>query len=101
MTWSTVAEDLIVHNEAYVDSGVIARQLGLLPPVGSAAEARLTGLANLRTRVMTSMHTAEPERIADGVWLVRGGFPVKAMNVYLIEDGDGVTVFDRRDRLDE
>lgn len=35
-----------------------------------------------------------PERIADGVWLVRGGFPAKIMNVYLIEDGGGVTVFD-------
>jgi hydroxyacylglutathione hydrolase len=35
-----------------------------------------------------------PERIADGVWLVRGGFPSKIMNVYLIEDAGGVTVFD-------
>jgi glyoxylase-like metal-dependent hydrolase (beta-lactamase superfamily II) len=32
--------------------------------------------------------------VADGVWVVRGGFPVKIMNVYLIRDGDGVTVFD-------
>jgi hydroxyacylglutathione hydrolase len=35
-----------------------------------------------------------PQRIADGVWLVRGGFPSKIMNVYLIEDEGGVTVFD-------
>jgi len=35
-----------------------------------------------------------PKRIADGVWLVRGGFPTKIMNVYLIEDGGGVTLFD-------
>jgi glyoxylase-like metal-dependent hydrolase (beta-lactamase superfamily II) len=36
-----------------------------------------------------------PERIADGVWLIRGG-PLRTMNVYLIEEpaGDGVTVFD-------
>jgi glyoxylase-like metal-dependent hydrolase (beta-lactamase superfamily II) len=34
------------------------------------------------------------ERIAEGVWLVRGGVPSKLMNVYLIEDGAGVTVFD-------
>jgi glyoxylase-like metal-dependent hydrolase (beta-lactamase superfamily II) len=34
------------------------------------------------------------ERIADGVWLVRGGAPAKIMNVYLIEDAGGVTVFD-------
>ena len=36
-----------------------------------------------------------PERVAEGVWLVRGGFPLKTMNVYLIEDdGGGVTMFD-------
>ena len=35
-----------------------------------------------------------PERIADGVWLVRGGFPAKIMNVYLIEGDGGVTAFD-------
>jgi glyoxylase-like metal-dependent hydrolase (beta-lactamase superfamily II) len=35
-----------------------------------------------------------PQRIADGVWLVRGGFPAKLMNVYLIEDEGRVTVFD-------
>jgi hydroxyacylglutathione hydrolase len=35
-----------------------------------------------------------PKRIAAGVWLVRGGFPAKIMNVYLIEDTGGVTVFD-------
>jgi hydroxyacylglutathione hydrolase len=35
-----------------------------------------------------------PERIADGVWLLRGGFPAKIMNVYLIKDGGGVTLFD-------
>ncbi|HWC85307.1 MAG TPA: MBL fold metallo-hydrolase [Solirubrobacteraceae bacterium] len=34
------------------------------------------------------------ERIADGVWLVRGGFPAKIMNVYLLEEAGGVTVFD-------
>ena len=35
--------------------------------------------------------TIEP--IADGVWLVRGGLP-RVMNVYLLEDEDGVTLFD-------
>jgi glyoxylase-like metal-dependent hydrolase (beta-lactamase superfamily II) len=34
-----------------------------------------------------------PEPIADGVWVVRGGFP-KTMNVYLVRDGDGVLAFD-------
>ncbi|MGH2877810.1 MAG: MBL fold metallo-hydrolase [Solirubrobacteraceae bacterium] len=90
----TVEDDLIVHNDAYVDSGDIARQLGLLPPAGSAAEVRLARLANLRTRAASLMRGVEAEPIADGVWVVRGGFPIKAMNVYLIADGDGVTVFD-------
>lgn len=90
----TVEEGLIVHNDAYMDTGDVARQLGLLPPVGSPAEARLTRLANLRTRALMAIHGVEADRIADGVWIVRGGFPIKIMNVYLIEDGDGVTVFD-------
>lgn len=33
------------------------------------------------------------ERVADGVWLLRGGVP-RRMNVYFIEDDGGVTVFD-------
>jgi steroid delta-isomerase-like uncharacterized protein len=90
----TVEDGLIRHNDAYIDSGDIARQLGLLPPAGSPTEARLTRLANFLTRVSTMIHGADSERIAEGVWIVRGGFPVKTMNVYLIEDGKGVTVFD-------
>ena len=89
-----VADGLIQHNDAYIDSGEIARQLGLLPPAGSAAEERLTKLANTRTRFMSYVRGAEPERIADGVWVLRGGFPIKLMNVYLIADGGQVTVFD-------
>jgi glyoxylase-like metal-dependent hydrolase (beta-lactamase superfamily II) len=35
------------------------------------------------------------ERAADRVWLMRGGFPHRTMNVYFVEeDGGGVTVFD-------
>ena len=34
------------------------------------------------------------ERVADGVWLLRGGLFRKIMNVYLIEHGGKVTVFD-------
>jgi glyoxylase-like metal-dependent hydrolase (beta-lactamase superfamily II)/predicted ester cyclase len=37
---------------------------------------------------------AYSDTIAEGVWLVRGGFPVKFMNVYLLRDGDGVMLFD-------
>jgi glyoxylase-like metal-dependent hydrolase (beta-lactamase superfamily II)/predicted ester cyclase len=91
----TVEGDKITHNDAYVDTGSIARQIGALPPAGSPAEARLTKLTNGRTRMTARLRGhSEAERIADGVWIVRGGFPLKEMNVYLIEDGDGVTVFD-------
>lgn len=38
--------------------------------------------------------TAKPERVADGVWRIKGGAPVKFINVFLIEDGEGVTVYD-------
>jgi glyoxylase-like metal-dependent hydrolase (beta-lactamase superfamily II)/predicted ester cyclase len=90
----TVADELIAHNDAYVDSGDIARQLGLLPPAGSLAERRLTRLANAGTRIRSRIHGAEAQPIADGVWVLRGGFPLKTMNVYLIEDDGGVTAFD-------
>jgi hydroxyacylglutathione hydrolase len=36
----------------------------------------------------------KPERVAEGVWRLRGGVPVKMVNVFLIEDGAGVTLFD-------
>jgi hydroxyacylglutathione hydrolase len=90
----SVQDGLIIHNDAYIDTGDLARQLGLLPAAGSAAEARLARLANLRTRAATAIHGLRTEQIAPGVRVARGGFPLKAMNVYLIEDGDGVTVFD-------
>ncbi|MGH2882943.1 MAG: MBL fold metallo-hydrolase [Solirubrobacteraceae bacterium] len=86
-------EDKIEHLDAYLDSGDVVRRLGLLPPAGSRAEANLTKLANARTRARAWIQGSEPERIAEGVWLVRGGIP-KTMNVYLIEDEGGVTVFD-------
>jgi glyoxylase-like metal-dependent hydrolase (beta-lactamase superfamily II)/predicted ester cyclase len=90
----TVADDKIQHNDAFLDGSDLARQLGVLPPAGSKADMRLTKLANLRTKLRNRVHGAEPERIADGVWLVRGGFPAKTMNVYLIEDEGGLTMFD-------
>jgi hydroxyacylglutathione hydrolase len=46
-----------------------------------------------RPRLARLMATG-PEPIADGVWVVRGGFPSKTMNVYLVRDGDGVLLFD-------
>jgi hydroxyacylglutathione hydrolase len=33
------------------------------------------------------------ERVADGIWLLRGDFR-SAMNIYFLEDGDGVVQFD-------
>ncbi|HET9721002.1 MAG TPA: ester cyclase [Solirubrobacteraceae bacterium] len=89
----TVADGLISGNVAYVDSGDVARQLGLLPSSGSPAEARLARLVNARTRVQQALHGAEPEAIAPGVWVLRGGRP-RTMNIYLIADEGGVTVFD-------
>ncbi|MBV9164539.1 MAG: ester cyclase [Solirubrobacterales bacterium] len=90
----TVADGKIHSLDAFLDSGTIARQLGFLPQAGSQGETRLTALANLRTRMIAAVRGSDPEQIAEGVWVVRGGFPLRAMNVYLISDGDGVTVYD-------
>ena len=49
---------------------------------------------NAKTRVAAKIIASAPERVADGVWLIRGGFPAKTMNVFLIEDEGQVTVFD-------
>jgi glyoxylase-like metal-dependent hydrolase (beta-lactamase superfamily II)/predicted ester cyclase len=89
-----VEDGLIVGNEAYTDGMTIARQIGALPPRDSGAERGLTAAANLRTRLMRRLAAGEAEPIADGVWVVRGGFPRKVMNVYLLRDGDGVLMFD-------
>ena len=48
---------------------------------------------NARTRLTRSLFKPNFSQIAEGVWLVQGGFPQKTMNVYLIEDER------RRDRL--
>jgi steroid delta-isomerase-like uncharacterized protein len=87
------AEGKLEHLDAYLDSADVARQLGVLPPAGSPAEAGLTKLANVRTRAMSLIQGSEPERIAEDVWVIRGGIG-RNMNVYLIEDEGGVTVFD-------
>jgi glyoxylase-like metal-dependent hydrolase (beta-lactamase superfamily II) len=50
-------------------------------------------LANVRTKLHDLVHGAEAEPIAEGVWIVRGGRP-RYMNVYLIEDEGGLTMFD-------
>jgi steroid delta-isomerase-like uncharacterized protein len=90
----TIEDGLIRRNDAYYDGTQFARQIGLLPPRDSGAERGMATLFNLRTRLARAIGGVKKERVAEGVWLLRGGFPVKSMNVYLIEDGGGVTVFD-------
>jgi glyoxylase-like metal-dependent hydrolase (beta-lactamase superfamily II) len=72
----------------------LAEQMGILPPKESAQGQRMTALVNARTRFARRFEQDAPEQIADGVWIVRGGFPQKTMNVYLVRDGDGVLAFD-------
>jgi hydroxyacylglutathione hydrolase len=78
--------------DAYMNGADLARQLGALPPQGSATEQRMAKAFNLTTRVKRRLASG-PEPVADGVWVVRGGVP-KEMNVYLVRDGDGVMLFD-------
>ncbi len=89
----TIEDGQITANVVYLDGAEIARQLGLLPAAGSAAETAAIKLANMRTRLRRALYGAEPEAIANGVWVLRGGRP-RTMNVYLLADGDGVTLFD-------
>jgi hydroxyacylglutathione hydrolase len=83
----------IVENNAFSDGMTFAQQIGLLPPRDSKAQQRVTQAFNTRTRVARRLAGA-PEEIAEGVWLLRGGFPGKTMNVYFVRDGDGVLLFD-------
>ena len=90
-----VRDGRIVREYAYTDGATFARQIGLLPPAGSTAEQRMTRAFNGQARLRRRALCNDPERVAEGVWLVRGGFPLKTMNVYLIEDeGGGVTMFE-------
>ena len=90
----TVADDLIQHNDAYLDSGDIARQLGFLPPAGSKAEARLTR-ARQRPHQACARGCTAPSRSGSptACGSCAAASPSKTMNVYLIEDER------RRDRV--
>ena len=90
----TIEDGKIVRNDAYYDSGAFARAVGLLPPQESTTERRMAAAFNTRTRLLRPFFQPAVSQVAEGVWLVRGGFPQKIMNVYLIEDDGGVTVFD-------
>lgn len=89
-----VRDGLIVSNDAFLDGMGMARQLGLLPSPGTKQEARVTQAFNLKTRLQSRLSAAPVEQIAEDVWLVRGGFPERTMNVYLLRDGDGVLAYD-------
>jgi hydroxyacylglutathione hydrolase len=45
-------------------------------------------------RSFRSVTAPRIEPVAPGVWVMRGGVPQRVMNVYLLEDQGGVTVFD-------
>ena len=90
----TIKDGLIERNDAYYDGTQFARQIGMLPPRESAAERGMTSAFNARTRLTRSLTKPNVVTVAEGVWLVQGGFPAKIMNVYLIKDGDGVLAFD-------
>jgi len=90
----TVEDGKIQHNDAYYDSAQFARAVGLLPPADSKMEQRMAGAFNARTKLLGSLFKPRFIQVAEGVWLVQGGFPQKVMNVFLIEDDGQVTVFD-------
>jgi glyoxylase-like metal-dependent hydrolase (beta-lactamase superfamily II)/predicted ester cyclase len=88
----TVHDGLIQSNDAFSDSMTFARQIGMMPAQGSGTEQRMTGAFNLRTRLTSGLASAEPELVAEGVWVVQGQ-PARC-NVYMLEDDGGVTMFD-------
>jgi hydroxyacylglutathione hydrolase len=88
----TVQGGLIQSNDAFTDSMTFAREIGLMPPQGSGAEARMAQAFNAKTRLSSRLTAAEAELVAEGVWVVQGQ-PGRC-NVYLIEDEGGVTLFD-------
>jgi hydroxyacylglutathione hydrolase len=87
----SVRDGLVQGNDAYSDAMTFARQIGMLPPQGSAAEQRMTQAFNVKTR-LTGRSIADAKLVAEGVWVVQGQ-PGRC-NVYLIEDEGGVTLFD-------
>jgi steroid delta-isomerase-like uncharacterized protein len=53
----TVRDGRIVHLDAYSSGTEIARQLGALPPQGSAAERGMTAAMNLKTRAVKAIRS--------------------------------------------
>ncbi len=92
----TVRDGLIQSNDVFIDTMSVPRQIGMMPPLHSAAEQRMMGAFNVKTRVSDGLVGAgEARLVAEGVWVVQGQ-PGRC-NVYLIEnDGPegGVSMFD-------
>jgi glyoxylase-like metal-dependent hydrolase (beta-lactamase superfamily II)/predicted ester cyclase len=88
----TIRDGLIHSNDAFTDSMTVARQLGLMPPQGSIAEARMTQAFNAKTRLTAGLVAGHTGMVAEGVWTLQGQ-PGRC-NVYLLEDEGGVTLFD-------
>jgi steroid delta-isomerase-like uncharacterized protein len=49
----TIRDGRVQHNDAYMNGAEMMRQLGALPPVGSAPEKAMTAALNLKTRLST------------------------------------------------
>jgi len=81
----------VARNDVYANYVVLLRQLGALPPEGSAMEQRLAKLANLRAPKLPG-----PTPIADGVWRLsgQGDLGLGDFAVYFVRDGGGVLMFD-------
>jgi steroid delta-isomerase-like uncharacterized protein len=54
----TIREGRIRENRAYTNATEIARQLGAMPPAGSAGERAMLGAVNLRTRAQALLKRA-------------------------------------------
>lgn len=54
----TIRDGLIRENRAYINATEIARQLGAMPPAGSAGEKAMLGAVNLRTRAQALLKRA-------------------------------------------
>jgi glyoxylase-like metal-dependent hydrolase (beta-lactamase superfamily II)/predicted ester cyclase len=87
----TVHDGSIYSIDAFTDTMTLPRQIGMMPPLNSSAEQRMIGAFNLKTR-LARLPENDARPIAPGVWLVQGQ-PGRC-NVYLLRDGDGITLFD-------
>ena len=89
----TFRDGQIVRNDAYTDNLTVARQLGLMPPMGSPVEQRMNKAFNARTKVARRLVAPHGvEEVAEGVWKLQGE-PGRC-NVYFVREGDGVVMFD-------